>query len=149
MSESKSVYRAPWHQLVVGLGFAVPYLLGCSFGCAVLVAKGNIGLAGVFLAFTAFGAFMIYNLGWRVARELELTTKSLRWRAAFRRGEVAIDRIRDINRIGQRSNSSWKLDVADGSPIYVAASRRVGPFLAAVERTARAAAAQNSGVVNR
>lgn len=144
MPESKAVYSAPRYQSTVGMVFAVPYFLICALACVALFATGNFGAAVILLLFTAFGGAMVYHLGWRIARRLELAGTTLRWRALFRRGEVQIDLIRDVNQIGQRRNSSWKLDVADSKPIFLANSRTIGPFLAEVVSAARVAAGQQS-----
>lgn len=144
MPELKVVYSAPRYQLVVGLLFAVPLLLVCALACVALFTTGNFGGGVFFLLFAGFGGAVVYHLGWRVSRQLELAGATLRWRAPFRRGEVQIGRIRDVSQVGQRSNSSWKLDVADGRPILLANSRTVGPFLAQVASAARAARKQSA-----
>jgi hypothetical protein len=144
MPESKMVYSAPRYQLIVGLSFAIPLLLVCALSCIALVTTGNFGGAVFFLLFTGFGGAILYHLGWRVSRRLELAGTTLRWRAPFRRGEVQIGQLRDVSQIGQRRNSSWKLDVADSRPIYLANSRTVGSFLAQVASAARAAGKQGA-----
>jgi hypothetical protein len=144
MPESKTVYSAPRYQLIVGLSFAVPLLLVCAVACIALFTTGSFGGAVFFLLFTGFGGVMVYHLGWRVSRRLELAGTTLRWRAPFRRGEVQIGRIRDVSQIGQRRNSSWKLDVADSRPIYLANSRTVRPFLAQVASAARVVGKQGA-----
>lgn len=144
-SEPIAVYRAPRNQLIAGLSFALPLTLVCAAMFVAVVATGDYSAAPFFFMFGAFGVFTTYHQGWRIVRDLEVTATTLRWRAAFSRGEVAVERIRGINRISQRGNASWRLTVADGQPLLVAHSPLLRPFLNQVVRAANAARRAPSG----
>jgi hypothetical protein len=137
-SDESVVFRAPRIQVIIGLSFSLLYFLITSALFAALLTAGDLGPSIFLLCLTLLAAWMNVHLGWRVARSLELTDASLYWRAAFRRGEVPIGLVRDASQVGQRRNSSWKLELRNGKVIYLANSREVGPLLAKVVRAANA-----------
>jgi hypothetical protein len=137
VSEIGTVFRAPRYQLIIGLAFSLLILMVSGFAAVALLATGDYGVGVFMLVWAAAGGWFTFHIGCRNAQRLELSDASLRWRAAFRRGEVPIGQVREVNQVGQRRNSSWKLELVDGRSIYVANSRDVGPFLGKVVSASR------------
>ena len=103
--------RIPLVQMIMlpALGLAAD--LGC-------LAAGEYRSATFCTFWLCIAALLEYQYGCRVATRLELTATSLRWRSAFRGGEVPLSTVRAILPSARRGGLS-KLLIGGSRPVHL------------------------------